>query len=35
MQPLRSPRTPRAEIFIHVATPTIPTAWLQYLPQAA
>src|SRR5438067_8112791 len=35
MQPLRAPRTPRAEIFIHVATPTIPTAWLQYLPQAA
>src|SRR2546430_16395736 len=35
MQPQRAPRTPRAEIFIHVATPTIPTAWLQYLPQAA
>jgi 5-methylcytosine-specific restriction endonuclease McrA len=35
MQPLRSPRSPRAEIFIHVATPTIPAAWLQYLPQAA
>jgi 5-methylcytosine-specific restriction endonuclease McrA len=35
MQPRRAPRTPRAEIFIHVATPTIPTAWLQYLPQAA
>src|SRR5438132_14210814 len=35
MQPLRAPRTPRAEIFIHVATPTIPTAWLQYLPAAA
>ena len=29
------PRTPRAEIFIHVASPTIPAAWLQYLPQAA
>jgi 5-methylcytosine-specific restriction endonuclease McrA len=35
MQPRRAPRTPRAEIFIHVATPTLPTAWLQYLPQAA
>jgi 5-methylcytosine-specific restriction endonuclease McrA len=35
MHPRRVPRTPRAEIFIHVASPTIPTAWLQYLPQAA
>ncbi len=35
MHPKRAPRTPRAEIFIHVASPTIPTAWLQYLPQAA
>jgi 5-methylcytosine-specific restriction endonuclease McrA len=35
MHPRRRPRTPRAEIFIHVASPTIPTAWLQYLPQAA
>ena len=35
MHPRRAPRTPRAEIFIHVASPTIPTAWLQYLPQAA
>jgi len=35
MHPRRLPRTPRAEIFIHVASPTIPTAWLQYLPQAA
>ncbi|HET7295927.1 MAG TPA: HNH endonuclease [Gemmatimonadales bacterium] len=35
MHPRRAPRSPRAEIFIHVASPTIPTAWLQYLPQAA
>ena len=35
MHPRRAPRTPRAEIFIHVASPTIPAAWLQYLPQAA
>src|ERR1700740_1673026 len=35
MHPRRPPRTPRAEIFIAVASPTIPHAWLQYLPQAA
>ena len=35
MHPRHVPRTPRAEIFIHVTSPTIPTAWLQYLPQAA
>ena len=35
MHPRHVPRTPRAEIFIHVASPTIPAAWLQYLPQAA
>jgi 5-methylcytosine-specific restriction endonuclease McrA len=35
MHPRRLPRTPRAEIFIQVASPTIPAAWLQYLPQAA
>jgi 5-methylcytosine-specific restriction endonuclease McrA len=35
MHPRHAPRTPRAEIFIHVASPTIPEAWLQYLPQAA
>ena len=27
MHPRRAPRTPRAEIFIHVARPTIPAAW--------
>lgn len=31
----REPRTPRAEIFIHVSSPTIPAAWRQYLPAAA
>ncbi len=35
MHPRHAPRTPRAEIFIRVASPTIPAAWLQYLPQAA
>jgi 5-methylcytosine-specific restriction endonuclease McrA len=35
MHPRHAPRTPRAEIFIHVASPTIPAAWLAYLPQAA
>ena len=29
------PRTPRAEIFIHVSAPTIPTAWQPYLAEAA
>jgi 5-methylcytosine-specific restriction endonuclease McrA len=35
MHPRHKPRTPRAEIFIHVASPTIPAAWRQYLPAAA
>jgi 5-methylcytosine-specific restriction endonuclease McrA len=35
MHPRHAPHTPRAEIFIHVASPTIPAAWLQYLPRAA
>jgi 5-methylcytosine-specific restriction endonuclease McrA len=35
MHPRRQPRTPRAEIFIHVASPTIPAAWRAYLPAAA
>src|SRR6266480_935981 len=33
MHPRSAPRTPRAEVFIHVASPTIPAAWLQYLPK--
>jgi 5-methylcytosine-specific restriction endonuclease McrA len=35
MHPRRAPRVPRAEIFIHVSSPTIPAAWRAYLPQAA
>jgi 5-methylcytosine-specific restriction endonuclease McrA len=31
MQLLKPPRTPSPHVFIHVASPTIPTAWLQYL----
>ena len=31
----RKPATPSAQIFIHVASPTIPTVWRQYLPKAA
>jgi 5-methylcytosine-specific restriction endonuclease McrA len=35
MELRHAPRTPRAEIFIHVSAPTIPTAWQPYLAQAA
>jgi 5-methylcytosine-specific restriction endonuclease McrA len=35
MHPRQAPRTPRAEIFIHVSSPTIPAAWRAYLPEAA
>src|SRR4051794_7838070 len=35
MHPRKAPRTPQPEVFIHVASPTIPAAWRQYLPQAA
>jgi 5-methylcytosine-specific restriction endonuclease McrA len=35
MHPRTKPRTPRPEVFIHVASPTIPAAWRAYLPQAA
>ena len=31
MLPLRRPKAPSATIFIHVATPSIPPAWQQYL----
>jgi 5-methylcytosine-specific restriction endonuclease McrA len=31
MQPVRSPKAPNPTIFIHVATPSIPAAWEQYL----
>ena len=35
MHPRRAPRTPAPHIFIHVATPTIPASWRQWLPEAA
>jgi len=35
MIPARPPRTPHPAIFIHVASPTIPSGWRQYLPEAA
>jgi 5-methylcytosine-specific restriction endonuclease McrA len=31
MRLVKQPRTPSATVFIHVASPTIPSAWLQYL----
>jgi 5-methylcytosine-specific restriction endonuclease McrA len=31
----RMPRTPNPQVFIHVASPTIPTAWRAYLAEAA
>jgi hypothetical protein len=31
MTPLRAPKAPSSTIFIHVATPSIPAAWEQYL----
>ena len=31
----REPRSPGPQIFIHMASPTIPPAWKQYLPAAA
>ena len=31
MRLLRQPRTPSPHVFIQVASPTIPTVWLQYL----
>ena len=35
MVPARTPKAPNPTIFIHVATPTIPAAWEQYLVVAA
>jgi 5-methylcytosine-specific restriction endonuclease McrA len=32
MHPRSTPRAPHPQVFIHVASPTIPTAWLQWLP---
>jgi 5-methylcytosine-specific restriction endonuclease McrA len=34
MHPRHPPRVPHSEIFIHVASPTIPAAWRAYLPHA-
>ena len=33
MTPRRAPRAPSPHVFIHVASPTIPTAWKQWLPE--
>ena len=35
MHPVREPRAPHPQVFIHVASPTIPAAWRQWLPEAA
>ena len=35
MHPKRTPSMPHPNVFIHVATPTIPAAWRQWLPEAA
>ena len=35
MHPRKSPRAPGPTVFIQVASPKIPAAWQQYLPQAA
>jgi hypothetical protein len=35
MHPAREPRAPHPQVFIHVASPTIPASWRQWLPEAA
>jgi 5-methylcytosine-specific restriction endonuclease McrA len=35
MHPRRTPTAPSPNVFIHVASPTIPAAWRQWLPNAA
>jgi 5-methylcytosine-specific restriction endonuclease McrA len=35
MHPRHPPRVPHPQVFIHVASPTIPSAWRQWLPEAA
>ena len=35
MHPRRNPTTPNPNVFIHVASPSIPAAWRQWLPEAA
>ncbi len=35
MHPRRTPTAPSPHVFIHVASPTIPAAWREWLPEAA
>ena len=35
MHPAHNPPAPSPHVFIHVASPTIPAAWRQWLPAAA
>ncbi len=35
MIPRNHPKAPNPQVFIHVASPTIPAAWKQWLPEAA
>jgi 5-methylcytosine-specific restriction endonuclease McrA len=35
MHPRRKPAAPSPHVFIHVASPTIPAAWRQWLPEAS
>ena len=35
MIPAKEPRAPHPQVFIHVASPTIPATWKQWLPEAA
>ncbi|MGV1048967.1 MAG: HNH endonuclease [Solirubrobacterales bacterium] len=35
MHPAKNPKAPEPTVFIQVASPKIPVAWQQYLPQAA
>lgn len=35
MHPRTPPRVPHPNVFIHVASPSIPASWKQWLPQAA
>lgn len=35
MVPRSRPKAPHPQVFIHVAAPTIPAAWWQWLPEAA
>lgn len=35
MHPRNAPRAPHPDVFIRVASPTIPAAWRQWLPEAA